>query len=104
MQKEKIIEKEVIVPRETIIEKLVYVENQDTFIADTRKLEQLHISKREFEVLQLICSGQSNQQIAATLFVSENTVKKHVASLFLKLDVERRTEAIRKARELKLVA
>ena len=45
----------------------------------------------------------SNQQIAEKLFVSENTVKKHISSLFLKLDVERRTEAIRRARELSLV-
>lgn len=90
LQKEKIVEKEVFVPL------------QD-FTPDQKKLEQFNISKRELEVLELINKGMSNQQIAAALFVSENTIKKHVSSLFLKLDVERRTEAIRKARELNLV-
>jgi DNA-binding CsgD family transcriptional regulator len=110
LQKEKIVErevvveveKEVVVERQTIVEKEVFVQ-KDAFAPDTRKLEQLNISKREYEVLQLICNGLSNQQIAESLFVSENTVKKHISSLFLKLDVGRRTEAIRKARELRLV-
>ncbi|MBD0374866.1 MAG: response regulator transcription factor [Flavisolibacter sp.] len=88
--------------KEKIVEKKVFVHKEE-FTVDKEKLEQLSISKREYEVLQLICKGMSNQQIAEALFVSENTVKKHVSNLFLKLDVERRTEAIRKARELSLV-
>ena len=96
LQKEKVVEKEVV------IEKPVYL-NKIDFTPDTKKVEALKISKREYEVLQLITKGMSNQQIAGALFVSENTVKKHVASLFIKLDVERRTEAILKARELNLV-
>lgn len=103
LRKEKIVEKEVIVEKETIIEKEIYLSRPEVFTADTKKLEQLHISKREYEVLQLLSGGMSNQQIAEALFVSENTVKKHVASLFLKMDVQRRTEAVRKARELGLV-
>ena len=90
LQKEKIVEKEVFIP-------------QPDFTRDQKKLEQLNISKRELEVLELINKGMSNQQIADALFVSENTIKKHISSLFLKLDVQRRTEAIRKAREWKLV-
>jgi DNA-binding CsgD family transcriptional regulator len=89
-QKEKIVEKEVFVTKEE-------------FVFDEKKLSKLYISKREYEVLQLISKGMSNQQIADSLFVSENTIKKHISSLFLKLDVARRTEAIRKARELNLV-
>ncbi|MBD0298327.1 MAG: response regulator transcription factor [Flavisolibacter sp.] len=88
--------------KEKIVEKKVFVHKEE-FTVNKEKLEQLSISKREYEVLQLICKGMSNQQIAEALFVSENTVKKHVSNLFLKLDVERRTEAIRKARELSLV-
>ena len=88
--------------KEKIVEKEVFIQKED-FTVDKKKLEQLNISKREYEVLQLICKGMSNQQIAKTLFVSENTVKKHISNLFLKLEVERRTEAIRKARELNLV-
>ena len=87
LQKEKIVEKEVFVPK------------QD-FTVDQKKLEQLNISKRELEVLDLINKGLSNQQIPATLYVSENTIKKHISNLFLKMDVERRTEAIRKGKKL----
>ena len=102
LQKEKIVEKEVLVEKEVIVEKEILMQKHP-FAVDEKKLDQLNISKREFEVLQLIGQGMSNQQIAEKLFVSENTVKKHISSLFLKLDVERRTEAIRRARELSLV-
>lgn len=60
----------------------------------------LGISDREFEVLELLAAGRSNKEIAATLSVSPNTVKTHVAKLYSKLEVTRRTEAILKAREL----
>jgi DNA-binding NarL/FixJ family response regulator len=71
---------------------------------DPKQVEKLGLSKREYEILQLIHEGFSNQQIADKLFVSENTVKKHVSNLFLKLDVQRRTEAVRKAKELNIIA
>lgn len=71
---------------------------------DPAQAEKVGLSKREYEILQLINDGLSNQQIADRLFVSENTVKKHVSNLFLKLDVERRTEAIKKAKELNIIA
>ncbi len=70
---------------------------------DPKQVEKLGLSKREFEILQLINDGLSNQQIADKLFVSENTVKKHVSNLFIKLDVQRRTEAIKKAKELNII-
>lgn len=60
----------------------------------------LGISDREFEVLELLAAGRSNKEIAAALNVSPNTVKTHVAKLYSKLEVTRRTEAILKAREL----
>jgi len=71
---------------------------------DLNNVGKLGLSKREYEILQLINDGLSNQQIADKLFVSENTVKKHISNLFLKLDVERRTEAIKKAKELNIIA
>lgn len=89
--------------KEKIVEKEVYIERQN-FVLDKKKLAELNISKREFEVLDLISKGFSNKQIAEKLFLSENTVKKHISSLFLKLDVERRTDAVRKSREFNLVA
>jgi DNA-binding CsgD family transcriptional regulator len=69
----------------------------------TKVLEQFGISSREYEVLKLISEGLSNQQIAERLFVSENTVKKHISNLFFKMDVERRTEAVKKGIELKIL-
>ena len=62
--------------------------------------ETLGISDREFEVLTLLAAGRSNKEIANQLDVSHNTIKTHVASLFEKLEANRRTEAISRAREL----
>jgi two-component system, NarL family, response regulator LiaR len=61
------------------------------------------ISPRELEVLQKMAGGLSNQEIADQLFVSLNTIKSHTANLYVKLDARRRTEAIRKARELQIL-
>lgn len=63
----------------------------------------LGISEREKDVLDLIAAGHSNKEIARLLGVSPNTVKTHVSRLLEKLDAERRTQAILKARELGLV-
>lgn len=57
------------------------------------------ISKREKEVLELICKGLSNQEIADRLFISLPTVKSHVSNLFSKFDVKRRTQLIHYCRE-----
>lgn len=61
-------------------------------------LRSLGISVRELDVLQLMASGCSNQEIADKLFISLPTVKSHSSSLFVKLDVSRRTQAVLKAR------
>jgi two-component system, NarL family, response regulator LiaR len=74
------------------------------FQLDEEKLKQLGISRREYEVLELIASGLSNQEIADKLFVSLNTIKTHSSNLFIKLDVKRRTQAIQKAKELGLLS
>jgi DNA-binding CsgD family transcriptional regulator len=73
------------------------------FKLDESILERLGISKREYEVLENIALGLSNQEIAEKLFVSLNTVKTHLSNLFMKLDAKRRTQAIQKAKELKLL-
>ena len=52
------------------------------------------LSAREIEVLQRMAAGKSNKEIAAELFISEGTVKTHVKSIFSKLDVVSRTEAV----------
>lgn len=55
----------------------------------------LHLfTKRECEVLQLLTDGQSNRKIAETMDISEKTVKNHVSSLFKKMKVNDRTQAV----------
>jgi LuxR family maltose regulon positive regulatory protein len=61
------------------------------------------LSSREQEVLQLIADGLSNGEIAARLFVTVGTVKTHVNHIFGKLDVTSRTQAIGRARALRLL-
>jgi NarL family two-component system response regulator LiaR len=73
------------------------------FKLDEAELQRLGISKREYEVLELIAQGLSNQEIADKLFVSLNTVKTHSSNLFIKLEVRRRTQAVRRAKELGLL-
>lgn len=73
------------------------------FRLDEEKLKQLGISKREHEVLELMATGLSNQEIADKLFVSLNTIKTHLSNLFIKLDVKRRTQAVQKAKEIGLI-
>jgi len=70
------------------------------FEPNTRVQRTLGISERELEVLALLAAGRSNKEIAGRLGVSPNTVKTHVAKLYDKLEVKRRTQAIRRAREL----
>jgi DNA-binding NarL/FixJ family response regulator len=62
------------------------------------------LSEREIEVLRLIAKGQANKAIAARLTISENTVKTHVASIFQKLDVNDRTEAVTAALQRGLIS
>jgi two-component system, NarL family, response regulator LiaR len=73
------------------------------FTINEPELQRRGISKREYEVLELIAQGLSNQEIAEKLFVSLNTIKTHSSNLFMKLEVRRRTEAIRRAKELRLL-
>jgi LuxR family maltose regulon positive regulatory protein len=61
------------------------------------------LSQRELQILTLICKGLSNQEIGQQIFVSLSTVKWHNQNIFDKLDVQRRTEAVARARELKLL-
>lgn len=85
-----------------IIEKEVIVMNT-SFSFNEKAMNELGLSKREIEVLQLLAEGLSNQEIAEKLFVSLNTIKTHTSNLFEKLDVKRRTQAIEKAKRLYLI-
>ena len=70
---------------------------------DTSKIKELGISNREYEVLELIAKGHSNQEIAQHLFISESTVKTHVSNLLSKLDAKRRTQALNNAKALNIL-
>lgn len=62
------------------------------------------LTRREWEVLRLLGTGASNQEIAKRLFISENTVKIHVHNLLDKLKLKDRRDAARYARTLGLVS
>lgn len=66
-------------------------------------IQSIGITPREVEVLQLLSMGQSNKEVARSLDLAPNTIKTHIASLFRKLEVSRRTQAIRKAQSLCII-
>ncbi len=61
------------------------------------------LSDRELEVLDCLAAGQTTSQIAANLFISENTVKTHVRHILEKLEASNRTEAVSKGLQLGLI-
>jgi len=75
----------------------------EPFARNTRALAALGLTGQEVRVLERLAAGQSNKEIARTLGLSPNTVKTHVANLFGKLEVRRRTQAVMKARDLSLI-
>jgi len=87
-----------------IVEREVYVTAGDEFAVNEPERLRLGISHRELEVLQLVAEGLSNQEIAERLFVSLNTVKTHSSRIFEKLEVRNRTQAVERARRLRLIA
>jgi NarL family two-component system response regulator LiaR len=77
---------------------------QHQFVRNEESVRHFGISKRELEVLELIATGLSNQEIAEKMFVSLNTIKTHLSSLFVKLNVKRRTQAVQKAKSCGLIS
>jgi ATP/maltotriose-dependent transcriptional regulator MalT len=73
------------------------------FVRDERRREELTITPREIEILELIAQGLSNREIAEKLFVSENTVKTHSSRVFDKLGAKRRTQAVQFGKEFGLL-
>lgn len=67
--------------------------------ASDRSMPISDLTEREVEVLRLVAGGLANKQVAAALELSEGTVKNHVSSILLKLDVADRTRAVLKALE-----
>jgi NarL family two-component system response regulator LiaR len=61
------------------------------------------LSERELEVLGLIAAGLTNREIARRLFIAVGTVKRHINNIYSKLEVRRRTEAVKRSRDLNLL-
>lgn len=66
-------------------------------------LNKYGITKRQYEVLKLLAKGYSNKQIACTLFLSNHTVKSHVAALLGALQAGNRTDCVRQGRDCGLI-
>lgn len=88
--------------KETVVVREVRVPAQ-TFVVNQTRLQELRITRREHEILELIAMGLSNREIADKLFVSENTVKTHSSRLFDKLSAKRRTQAVQLGKEFGLI-
>ncbi len=96
-------------------EMLNLLENVSTSAAEQEFLEEILdslllkkqkgmslLSKRELEILEYLRVNLSNKEIGANLFISESTVKRHVANIYKKLDVHNRRQVLEKARKLSL--
>lgn len=93
----------LVKPKTVVVEKEVILAQAGPSEVNQHLIDQLGISKRELEVLQLMAAGLSNEEIANRLFVSLNTVKTHSSNLFVKLEVKRRTQAAEKAKRLRII-
>jgi len=91
----------IVKPKVKVVEREVYVSSP--FAVNQKEADKLNLSKRELEVLQLMADGLSNKEIADKLFVSLSTIKTHSNNLFVKMDVERRTQAIDRGKRLGII-
>ena len=90
-------------PKETVVVREVEVPAPVDFTRDESRRESLGITPRELEILELIALGLSNREIAERVHVSENTVKTHASRIFGKLGAGRRTQAVQRGKELRLI-
>jgi DNA-binding CsgD family transcriptional regulator len=95
--------RETVVVKEVPVLKEILVPVDQPFVPDERRRQDLGITQREFEILELIARGMSNREIADKLFVSENTVKTHSSRVFDKLGAKRRTQAVQLGKEFGLL-
>jgi len=73
------------------------------FERNAAAVRSLGLSPRELDILDRLAAGESNKEIARRLGISPNTVKTHVARVYDKLSVQRRVQAVEKARFLALI-
>ncbi|MBN8595444.1 MAG: hypothetical protein J0M33_27075 [Anaerolineae bacterium] len=82
---------------------LTYIDRLLDTTVDAAPVQDSILTEREREILMLIAQGDANKEIAARLFITVHTVKKHTTSIYEKLNVLSRTQAILRAQELKLL-
>jgi DNA-binding CsgD family transcriptional regulator len=99
--KKEIVVREVVVTKEVPAAMAPFVAGP--FTRNDRRREELGITPRELDILELIAQGLSNREIAEKLFVSENTVKTHSSRVFDKLGAKRRTQAVQLGKEFGLL-
>ena len=97
------VEIKVEVPVEVRVEVPVAAEPGAPFVLNQAKADELGLTPRELEVLQLIAEGLSTREMATRLFVSENTVKTHTGRILDKLGANRRTQAVQLGKQLGLI-
>ena len=79
---------------------LAWIEGRIEKITEKREVDfaksigDFNLSKREAEVLKLVCYGHTNREIAGKLFISEYTVKDHIKKIMEKMEVQSRSEII----------
>jgi DNA-binding NarL/FixJ family response regulator len=90
-------------PRDALMDCIRKVHRGETFVPPAlaaklaARISGETLSARQIEVLKLVAQGRSNKEIGSSLFISEGTVKSHVKSIFAKLNVISRTEAVASA-------
>ena len=90
-------------PRTRVEIREVEVPAAGPFVRDDRRAATLGLTPRELEILELIAQGLSNREIAERVSVSENTVKTHSSRVLDKLGARRRTQAVQRGKELRLI-
>ncbi len=90
-------------PQTTVVLQEVFLPLPETFARDEAKVAELGITRRELDILEAMAAGYSNREMAERLGVSENTVKTHAARVFDKLSAQRRTQAVQRAKEARLI-
>jgi len=81
----------------------VFAEFQRLSSTDHSNISYPSFTERENEIVQLLCQGYSNRQIAEKLYLAEGTVKNYLSAIFQKLQVEDRTQAVIKVKEMGLM-
>ena len=85
-----------------LVKSLIRLSGRRESSSDESPIEPL--TAREMEVIQLMAQGLANKQIALSLSISEHTVKFHLSSLYAKLGISSRTEAVKRGIELGLIS